>query len=75
MHNGNQRPLNSNEDSKEFKGKSIKSTPSSRQSKLKSLKRDIEMKKLILEQEWQEQELAQLEPEMEKKINKLNVLN
>ena len=39
------------------KGKSAKSAPSSKQSKLKDVRRDIEMKKLILEQE---QELAQL---------------
>ena len=37
------------------KGKSAKSAPSSKQSRLKDLRRDIEMKKLILEQE---QELA-----------------
>ena len=48
------------------KGKSAKSAPSNslKQSRLKDLKRDIEMKKLILEQE---QELAQFEREMEKK--------
>ena len=37
------------------KGKSVKSAPSSKRSRLKDLRRDIEMKKLILEQE---QELA-----------------
>lgn len=41
-----------------------KSIPFSRQSKLKELKRDIEMKKLLLEQE---QEIAQYELEMERK--------
>jgi len=46
------------------KGKSAKSAPSSKQSRLKDLRRDIEMKKLILEQE---QELAQFELDMEKK--------
>ena len=46
------------------KGKSVKSAPSSKQSRLKDLRRDIEMKKLILEQE---QELAQFEFEMERK--------
>ena len=42
------------------KGKSVKSAPSNtlKQSRLKDLKRDIEMKKLILEQE---QELAQFD--------------
>ena len=39
------------------KRKSVKSAPSWKQSRLKDLRRDIEMKKLILEQE---QELAQL---------------
>ena len=37
------------------KGKSAKSVPSSKRSRLKDLRRDIEMKKSILEQE---QELA-----------------
>ena len=46
------------------KGKSVKSAPSSKRSRLKDLRRDIEMKKLILEQE---QELAQFELDMERK--------
>ena len=46
------------------KGKSVKSAPSSKQSRLKDLRRDIEMKKLIFDQE---QELAQFELEMERK--------
>ena len=41
-----------------------KSVPSSRQSKLKELKKDIKMRKLVLKQE---QELAQHEMEMERK--------
>ena len=49
------------------KGKSAKSAPSSKQSRLKDLRRDIKMKKLILEQE---QELAQFEVDMEER--KLN---
>ena len=49
------------------KGKSAKSAPSSKQSRLKDLRRDIKMKKLILEQE---QELAQFELDMEER--KLN---
>ena len=49
------------------KGKSVKSAPSSKRSRLKDLRRDIEMKKLILEQE---QELAQFELDMEER--KLN---
>ena len=47
------------------KGKSVKSAPSSKQSRLKDLRRDFEMKNLILEQE-QEREL-----EMERKIIEL----
>ena len=47
-----------------MKGRSVKSAPSSKQSGLKDLRRDIEMKKLILEQE---QELAQFELDMERK--------
>ena len=43
------------------KGKSAKSAPSSKQPRLKDLRRDIKMKKLILEQE---QELAQFELDM-----------
>ena len=43
------------------KGKSVKSAPSSKRSRLKDLRRDIEMKKLI------EQELAQFELDMGKK--------
>ena len=50
-----------------MKGRSVKSAPSSKQSGLKDLRRDIEMKKLILEQE---QELAQFELDMEER--KLN---
>ena len=46
------------------KGKSVKFAPSSKRSRLKDLRRDIEMKKLILEQE---QELAQFELDMERK--------
>ena len=46
------------------KGKSAKSAPSSKQSRLKDLRRDIKMKKLILEQE---QELAQFEVDMEER--------
>ena len=46
------------------KGKSAKSAPSSERSRLKDLRRDIEMKKLILEQE---QEPAQFEIDMERK--------
>ena len=46
------------------KGKSVKSAPSSKRSRLKDLRRDIEMKKLILERE---QELAQFELDMERK--------
>ena len=49
------------------KGESAKSVPSSKQSRLKDLRRDIKMKKLILEQE---QELAQFELDMEER--KLN---
>ena len=49
------------------KGESAKSAPSSKQSRLKDLRRDIKMKKLILEQE---QELAQFELDMEER--KLN---
>ena len=49
------------------KGESVKSAPSSKRSRLKDLRRDIEMKKLILEQE---QELAQFELDMEER--KLN---
>ena len=49
------------------KGKSAKSAPSLKQSRLKDLRRDIKMKKLILEQE---QELAQFEVDMEER--KLN---
>ena len=49
------------------KGKSAKSAPSSKQLRLKDLRRDIKMKKLILEQE---QELAQFELDMEER--KLN---
>ena len=49
------------------KGKSAKSAPSSKQSRLKDLRRDIKMKKLILEQE---QELAKFEVDMEER--KLN---
>ena len=48
------------------KRKSVKSAPSSKQSRIKDLRRDIAMKKLISEQE-QEQELAQFELEMERK--------
>ena len=48
------------------KGKSVKSAPSSKRSRLKDLRirRDIEIKKSILEQE---QELAQFELDMERK--------
>ena len=46
------------------KGKSVKSAPSSKRSRLKDLRRDIEMKKLILERE---QELAQFELDKERK--------
>ena len=46
------------------KGKSVKSAPSSKRSRLKDLRRDIEMKKLILERE---QELAQFELDMDRK--------
>ena len=46
------------------KGKSVKSAPSSKRLRLKDLRRDIEMKRLILEQE---QELAQFELDMERK--------
>ena len=46
------------------KRKSVKSAPSSKQSRIKDLRRDIAMKKLKSEQE---QELAQFELEMEKK--------
>ena len=49
------------------KGESAKSAPSSKQSRLKDLRRDIKMKKLILELE---QELAQFELDMEER--KLN---
>ena len=49
------------------KGKSAKSAPSSRQSRLKDLRRDVKMKKLILEEV---QELAQFELDMEER--KLN---
>ena len=51
---------------KSTKGKSVKSAPSNslKQSRLKDLKRDIGVKKLISEQE---QELAQFELEMERK--------
>ena len=51
------------------KGESAKSAPSSKQSRLKDLRRDIKMKKLILEQD-REQELAQFELDMEER--KLN---
>ena len=46
------------------KGKSVKSPPSLKRSRLKDLRGDIEMKKLISEQE---QELGQFELEMERK--------
>ena len=46
------------------KGKSAKSEPSSKQSRLKDLRRDIKMKKLTLEQE---QELAQFELDKEER--------
>ena len=46
------------------KGKSVKSAPSSKRSRLEDLRRDIEIKKLIIEQE---QELAQFELDMERK--------
>ena len=47
-----------------IKGKSVKPAPSSKRSRLKDLRRDIEMKKLMLEQE---QELAQFKLDMERK--------
>ena len=46
------------------KGKSVKSPPSLKRSRLKDLRGDIEMKKVTSEQE---QELGQFELEMEKK--------
>ena len=46
------------------KGKSVKSPPSLKRSRLKDLRGDFEMKKLITEQE---QELGQFELEMDRK--------